>query len=248
MFTKIGDLTIEFLQKGKGKDILLLHGWGGNLESLSALQSELSKRNRVTNISLPGFGKSKAPERPWSLRDYALFLEEIVLKLKLKRPTLVGHSFGGKISLKFALEFPELISEIILLSPSGIKPKNSLKKTIFGTGAKIFGFLTSVLPGKIRVKVRKGFYKYAVRETDYLKAGSLSETFKKIVDEHLDDNLKYISIPTRIFWAEKDTYVPLWMGKRMHSLIPNSRFEIVENETHGFPIKNPKLVARLILN
>jgi len=248
MLTTINGLKIDYSQKGNGEDLLLLHGWGGSIESLAPLQEELSKFYKVTNISLPGFGESEAPEKAWELKDYALFLEDLILKLKLKRPTVVAHSFGGKISIKFALEFPELISRLVLVAASGIKPKNSVKKFIFGAAAKTFGLLTSLLPKKSKEKAKEFFYKYIVRERDYLNAGALKETFKKIVNEHFDQELTQIKVPTFIIWGEKDTYVPIWMGVRMRTLIPNSRLEMIEGETHGLPIHNPKLVAKLILN
>lgn len=246
MFTTIAGLKIEYSQKGSGKDILLLHGWGGSLESLSNLQDELSEKYNVVNISLPGFGNSEAPKSAWSLKNYSLFIEELILKLKLKKTVIAGHSFGGKIALQFALDFPELIDSLIIMSPSGIKPKNSIKKLVLGSVAKVFGALTSILPRNLKEKIRSGFYKFVVREGDYLKAGAMKETLSKVVNEHLDKKLEFVTVPTKILWAEKDTYVPLWMGKKMHSLIPNSTFEVLENETHGFPIKNPNLVAKLI--
>ncbi len=248
MEIKIKGLKIEYSQMGEGEDLLLLHGWGGSIESLKGLQNELSKKYKVTNISLPGFGQSEAPKISWSLKDYSLFLEELILELKLKRPILAGHSYGGKISIKLALEFPELISKLILINTSGIKPKNTLKKTIFGLGSKVAKVLGSPLPTRIKNKIKELGYRYIVREHDYLKSGSLKETFKKIVNEHYFEELKTIKIPTLIIWSEKDSYVPVWMGVKMRNLIPNSKFIMVENQTHGLPIKNPKLVAEFIIS
>jgi pimeloyl-ACP methyl ester carboxylesterase len=248
MHIKVKDLKIEYSQLGKGDNLLLLHGWGGNIESLRGLQEILAKHYKVTNISLPGFAGSEAPKSTWSLKDYSLFLEELILTLGLKKPIVAGHSYGGKIAIKLALEFPQLISALILINASGIKPKNSLKKSIFGIGSKVAKVLGSPLPSGLKQKIKSFGYKYIVREQDYLKSGSLRETFKKIVNEHYNEELKTINIPTLIIWSEKDTYVPVWMGVKMRELIPNSRFIMVENETHGLPLKDPTLTAELIRN
>ncbi len=237
---KVKGLEIEKTTKGNGQDILLLHGWGGNIESLHGLQEQLANKGyRVTNVSLPGFGKSEVPSEPWFMKDYALFIEELILGLKLKKPILVGHSFGGKVGIKMVLEFPYLISKLILINASGIKPKNSLKKLVFGTVSKILG---PILPRKL-----KDFgYKYIVGETDYMNSGNMKETFKNIVNEHFDVELSQIDVPTQIIWSEKDTYVPLWMGERLHSLIPHSSFEIVREATHGLPLTDPKGIDGII--
>ncbi len=246
MNTKIRNLNIEYTQKGSGEDLLLLHGWGGSIDSLSALQETLSRSYKVTNISLPGFGTSEAPSSTWSLKDYSLFLEELILILKLKRPIIAGHSFGGKISIKFALEFPNLLSKLILINTSGIKPKNTVKKFIFGVGSKIIKLVAKPLPSKFKSKIKEFGYKYIVRERDYLNAGALKGTLKKVLGEHFDEELKLIKTPTLIIWGEFDSYVPVWMGVKIRNLIPNSKFIMVENETHALPIKNPKLVAEFI--
>ncbi|MBN1915758.1 alpha/beta hydrolase [Candidatus Dojkabacteria bacterium] len=247
MFTKASGLKIEYSKTGKGGNVLLLHGWGGNIESLSPLQEILSKKGfSVVNISLPGFGKSETPHKPWTLKDYAVFLEELILMLRLKRPILIGHSFGGKISTRFVLEFPNMISRLILINASGIKPKNNLKKNVLAVATEIFKVFASIFPAKSRERIKNFYYRYVVRETDYLKSEGLKETFKKVINEHFDQELKLIKVPTFIIWSEKDTYVPLWMGVKMRNLIPNSKLEMVENETHGLPLQKPKFTADLI--
>lgn len=238
----IKELEIEYEQIGKGHDVLLLHGWGGNIQSLKGVQELLAARKyRVTNISLPGFGNSEAPKGAWDLKDYVLFLEELILTLKLKRATVVGHSFGGKVSIKLAAECPDLISKLVLVNSSGIKPKNSLKKSVFGVFSKVFG---PIIPKKLKSLG----YRYVVGETDYINSGVLKETFKKIVNQHVDDDATQIATPTFIIWSEKDTYVPLWMGKRLNLLIPDSLLEVVEGATHGLPLTDPQKVSSLIDN
>ncbi|KXK08293.1 MAG: Pimeloyl-(acyl-carrier protein) methyl ester esterase [candidate division WS6 bacterium OLB21] len=64
--------------------------------------------------------------------------------------------------------------------------------------------------------------------------------------KNLDQEIEKIEEDTLIIWGEKDSQTPLWMGKLLSEKIKNSRLEIIENATHGLPIKQPELVANLI--
>jgi len=58
---KIGNLNLNYIQYGKGKDIILLHGWGQNIAMMQPLGNELSGC-RITILDFPGFGESEEPK------------------------------------------------------------------------------------------------------------------------------------------------------------------------------------------
>lgn len=225
--------------------VILLHGWGGSLQSLNPLAQELSDKLpfRIINLELPGFGQTVMQSEVMGTEDYAEFVNDFMNDQGIAKAILVGHSFGGKTAINFALNHPDKVENLILINASGVKPKNSAKKFVFKT-------LTSLTPRKIKDSplFRKIFYKGIVRENDYLNAGNLKKSLSKIVEEHFDERLKDIRIKTFIIWGAKDTYVPLWMGQFIKSQINNSELKIIEDETHGLPLKQPKLIADLISN
>lgn len=233
----------EFNKDSKLIPILLLHGWGGNLQSLYPLANELSiiLSNKVVNLELPGFGSTPIMKDLMGTADYSNFVYEFLNSRNIKKCILIGHSFGGKTSINLTLKHPEIIEKLILINSSGIKPKNSIKKKIFKT-------FVSFIPQKIKdiAILKQIFYKKIVREYDYLEAGELKKSLDKIVGEHFDDKLHNIKIPTLIIWSQKDNAVPLWMGEFMKSKINNSKLIVVKNKTHGLPLKEPKMVSKLI--
>ena len=99
MTTKINDVDINYTIFGnpEGINIVLLHGWGQNIEMMIPIGEYLKKDYRIVIIDLPGHGKSSIPTYPWTVNDYALAIKELLEK-KNKNPVLIGHSFGGKIS------------------------------------------------------------------------------------------------------------------------------------------------------
>jgi pimeloyl-ACP methyl ester carboxylesterase len=223
--------------------VVLLHGWEGSLNSLNPLAEELSHKLpfRIINLELPGFGKTDLPKEIMCTEDYADFITDFLNDQGIAKTILVGHSFGGKTAICFTLNHPDKVDQLILINSSGIKPNNSTKKFFFKT-------LAAFAPKKLKQSgfLRRLFYKKIVRENDYLNASNLKASLSKIVEEHFDERLQAIDLRTLIIWSQKDSYVPLWMGELIKSKIRNSKLEVIENETHGLPLKKPELVADII--
>lgn len=233
----------NFSVKGTGRNILLVHGWGGSLESLRALQDELSKSFRVYSLELPGHGTSTPPEKGWGVSDFTNFITDFLNKEKINNVTYVGHSFGGKLGIAVTSRNSEAFERLVLVNASGIKPKNSIKKIFWG----IISFIVKpILNLGIFSKLRTFVYRFIIRETDYLNtSGTVKETFKKIIDAHFDHEISKIKTPTLIIWGERDTYTPLWMGQKLHSQIENSTFLVFPSK-HNLPLEKPVEVAETI--
>ena len=121
----IKDVNINYVQYGnkKGKDIVLLHGWGQNIEMMDKLGKGLEKKYHITILDLPGFGRSSEPAFGWTIYDYYEMLVEFLKKLKIKNPVLVGHSFGGRISIIYSAK--NKVDKLVLLASPY---KRSVKK------------------------------------------------------------------------------------------------------------------------
>ena len=75
MFIDIDGLKIHYHQAGKGKPIVLLHGWGTSLDLFEAMENYLLPNFQVISLDFPGFGKSDEPDEPWDVERYVQFLE-----------------------------------------------------------------------------------------------------------------------------------------------------------------------------
>ena len=84
----VDSLLTQYVRKGSGKTVLILHGWADSSKGLAALTNELAQKYDVIAIDLPGFGATQLPPQAWGLTDYAdfvkHFLEKIVQKLSPK--------------------------------------------------------------------------------------------------------------------------------------------------------------------
>jgi pimeloyl-ACP methyl ester carboxylesterase len=186
--TIINGLETNYKISGDGQPVLILHGWGGSSDSWIQVQKILAEKNfRVIIPDFPGFGKSKTPEEPWTVDGYVEWVKNFAERIEINSPIfLLGHSFGGRISIKFAIKYPEKIKSLILCSSAGIKPKGELSKKIFYYLARIGNYLFSQKPlARFKEGARNTFYTM-IRKKDYLKAnGVMKEIIKNILAEDL---------------------------------------------------------------
>ena len=214
--------TIEL--EGNGSPLLFLHGWGQSNEVLTPLAELLNPIAKPYLIDLPGFGKSKIPEQVWSAYDYADSIVRYLDMQRIDKFSLLGHSFGGKVSMCLALRYPERVEKLILIAPSGIPPKRTLSKRLKIKSIVLVG---KALKGVDRILQTNYFRdKFSPRfaSIDYQNAGKMRPILVKSVNEDLTPVLPQIKCKTLILWGENDIETPLESGKRLSKLIPLSTF------------------------
>ena len=98
------NINYVFYDNKSDINLIYLHGWGQNIEMMMPIAKPFIDKYNVLVIDLPGFGLSDEPEEVWDLYEYADMVNFIAKKLKMNNPILIGHSFGGKISICYALK------------------------------------------------------------------------------------------------------------------------------------------------
>ncbi len=232
--------------------IVILHGWGSLVSGqkrFGVVKQLLEKKGYVVfTPDLPGFGSNSLVKDQLFFKDYIDFVTLFLKKHKLKKVILIGHSFGGRIAIAVAKEYPELISKLILASASGIPRKLSLKKMIAQliakTGKHVF---TLPLLRPFYQPLRKFLY-VSIGEMDYYKARHLEKTFKNVYRVDVSADLPKIGTPTLIVWGEDDSFTPVADGMLMHEKIKNSKLTIVADGTHRFPYERPSEFVSIVLD
>lgn len=237
-----GGQNIYYQKIGHGKDLIMLHGWKQDVSTFWPVVDLLKTDFTLWLIDLPGFGRSENPKKAFGVSDYAEVIKQFIVKLKIKKPVLLGHSVGGRIAIKLASRYPLLLNKLILVSSAGIRPKRDLPKFIFYILAKIFKyFIPNIL--NLREKIRVIFYN--TLESDYLTAGPLKDTFIKVLNEDLAYDLSKIKTETLLIWGENDPTheASLKNGKKMYRLIEKSRMAILDSVGHFPQTENPTMFA-----
>ena len=126
MFVEVNGQKVHFKVSGQGRDMVLLHGWGANLSLMNPLHKHFERYFRTFSVDLPGFGLSDQPPRKWGMAEYASLVKGFLHNQGIERPILLGHSFGGKVSIFLAAQ-QQPIHKLILVDSSGIVPQRDLK-------------------------------------------------------------------------------------------------------------------------
>ena len=206
----------------EGTPIVYLHGWGQNIAMMEPIAKPFEKTHRLIILDLPGFGISDEPEEAWLLDDYVEMLKELLNKLKVVKPNLIGHSFGGKISLLYSSKY-EVNKLMLLASPYKIKIKKlSLKVKVLKKLATLPGL------GNLAEKMKKH-----LGSTDYKNASPIMrEILVKHVNTDLTEAASKITCPTFIIWGTNDEAVPVEDAYELEKIIKDSGLTVYEGCTH----------------
>lgn len=238
MTINIRNININYIQYGSGSDVVLLHGWGQNIAMMKPIGDRLQKNHRITILDFPGFGESEEPKTALTVYDYCEILEELLKKIKVKKPVIMGHSFGGRIAIIYASR--NEVEKVVLFGSPCIRKevKPSLKLRMLKSLKKI--------PG---INKLEGFAKNHMGSRDYKNA---SEVMKKIlvnvVNEDLSECAKKINVPTLLIWGDRDTEAPVEDAKELEKIIPDAGLIVLPNSTHYAYLENLPQVINILNN
>jgi len=121
------NINVHYSSQGKGRSVVLLHGFLENLNMWRDITKELSKKNRVISIDLLGHGKTDNLGYIHTMEEQAKIVKFVLNYLKLRKYILVGHSMGGYTSLAFAELYAESLKGICLMNSSALPDSNERK-------------------------------------------------------------------------------------------------------------------------
>lgn len=236
MRIKIKNIDINYIQYGKGKDIVLLHGWGQNIAMMKPLGDKLEKNYRITILDLPGYGESEEPKTELNIYDYCEILEIFLNELKITNPIIMGHSFGGRISIVYSSKNP--VEKLILFGSPCIRKQQKLSFKV-----KTLKALKKV-PGLNKLE---NFAKKHIGSRDYRNA---SEIMRKIlvntVNQDLSTEAKLIKCPTLLIWGDNDTEAPLEDAKELEQIMIDAGLIVFPNSSHYAYLENLHQVLKIL--
>lgn len=212
----------------QGPAVLALHGWGCNHKEFDSFIDILTLDYQVYLFDLPGFGESDEPKEVWGVEEYTRMIETFCSENSIESPSLISHSFGGRISLLFASR--NSVERMVLIDAAGVKPKRSLKYYLKVYSYKCLKFVClKVLCNEALL----GKYRSKAGSSDYNNASpKMRAVLSKTVNEDLKAVMPKIKAPTLLFWGELDSATPLSDAKIMEKLIPDAGLVVVPGAGH----------------
>jgi pimeloyl-ACP methyl ester carboxylesterase len=239
----VNSLLTNYHQMGKGKTILLLHGWGDSGRGLAKLQTALAQHYQVVAVDLPGFGSTQTPEVAWGLDDYADFVKGFVAKVGLGVDVIMGHSNGGAIAVR-ALGRGLEAKRLVLIASAGIRGEYKGRMKALRLVAKTGKLLLAPLPAGITKKLRRKVYTSV--GSDMLVAEHLQETFKRIVTDDIRSDAAKLRLPALLIYGDKDVSTPLRFGQKLQSVMPDAKLVVIHGGEHTLPTEHPDEIVRYV--
>ena len=268
-FIEIDGRKVHYIEKGNGSPIVLIHGLNGSANNFSySLMDELTSSHRVIAVDRPGSGYSDPTDcKDAILPNQAKFMAEFIKKLGLDKPKVVGHSLGGAVALELALEYPDLVSELKLISPltqfqseipdpfKSMGIRSDIYRWIY---ARFFATPMSIATEKkalsvifpngvapVNFGVKGGGYVSVDHVSFYYAACDLAglEHYLK----PLSEKYSQLKVPVSILYGTEDKVLQYNLhGETMRERNPSVRLETMPGG-HMIIVTDPKKVAEFIL-
>jgi pimeloyl-ACP methyl ester carboxylesterase len=255
---ELGGRQVNYVDIGSGDatPVVFVHGLGGQWQNWLENIPRAATERRAIAVDLPGFGLSELPREKVTIPGYGRFVSTLLDRLGLERAHLVGNSMGGLVCSEVAIQFPDLVERLVLVSAAGISTASVLKAPVV-TLARAAAAVTAFTAARHRDIASRRLTRHAAlalvaRYPSLLKADVAWEalmkgTGKPGFDDALLASLGYdyrerlpeIRHPTLIVWGEQDSILPVEDAHEYERLIEDSRKVVMENTGHVPMVERP---------
>lgn len=240
--------NIFYTVEGKGKAIVLLHGFTESSRIWKHFSTQLSAKYRVVTIDLPGHGKSETVSGVHSMELQADVVFAVLKKIRIGKCLMIGHSMGGYVTLAFAAKYPKMLKGFGLFHShcfaDSLQEQENRNRTIAMVDQDKFSFVAQFIPGLFPVEVHEKFakeiQKLVQRAAKMHKSGVIAalEGMKTRIDQ--TELLKQTKLPVLFILGLKDSKAPqprLW---EMISLPPVAETLILRDCGHMGYLEAPE--------
>jgi pimeloyl-ACP methyl ester carboxylesterase len=257
-FADIDGVRIHYQEKGTGTSLVLIHGYTSSTYSWKDVFEPLSKTFHVIAVDLKGFGFSGKPDGDYTRRGQAILVAHLLDQLKMEKAWLCGNSMGGEVALNVAIVNPQRVAGLILIDTAGVEVPGKaslapgyLMVPVLGRILIAFSLTSDKL---VRQGLEKSFYDQSKVNADRVanyyrplktRGGQLAALRTRMQSSMfpVEPDLGKINVPTLILWGEQDQLLPLAAGRKLSSLIKDSKLVIFDNCGH---LPQEEMPARVV--
>lgn len=259
---EIDGFKIPYLKAGSGEPLVLIHGFGGSKDNFNRVAKYLKERYTVYSIDLPGFGAAtRDMDADYRVPVQAQRVHQIIEKLGLKKPHIGGNSMGGWISGSYATQFPDEVSSVWFLAPSGLPEslKSEALEHYYRTGESLliannreeYERIVDLVMFK-RPAIAPGFVIDAMAERAAADRPLHKRIYQDFKDVPPDLAVKIkesgFNGPAFIVWGKQDRVLHVDGAAELHAALPTSQVEIMDETGHVPMLERPEQVAESYFN
>ena len=237
-------------QVGHGEPVLLLHGFGASSYSWRKVMPDLADEYRVVALDLFGFGWTERPEngRPFTRDDQVEIVLGVMDSLGIESAHIVGHSYGGAITMALAAEHPERVRSMVLVDSAAVDFPMIRRKWFARVG--LFNWIyvrgLALKPETVESAFHRAYYDESLitdelirAYLDRLRVEGAARAYRGLT-RPLPPNLEpreiryeNLAVPTLVLWGAQDEVVGPEVGRYHADLMPDCRFVAIEGAGHS---------------
>ena len=264
---EIGGSRVNYVDIGSpdAPPVVLVHGLGGQWQNWLENVPRLAQERRVLALDLPGFGASEMPRERISISGYARVVHALIRQAGIGRASVVGNSMGGFISSEVAIQFPEAVDRLVLVSAAGITSANVYRAPAVTVG-RIATAITAYTAGRHRDIASRPVSRHlalslVARHPSLIKPDlaweamftgtgrpGFADALRACLEYDFRERLPEISSPTLIVWGEKDSILSVRDADEFERLIPDSRKVVMEDTGHVPMLERPRAFNDTLLD
>ncbi|MBA2276456.1 MAG: alpha/beta hydrolase, partial [Chloroflexia bacterium] len=228
--------------------VVLLHGLSDSWHSYERVLPHLPPSIHAFALSQRGHGDSECPESGYGPRDFAADVAAFLDTLNLGQAIIVGHSLGGTVAQRFAIDYRERMLGLVLVNsfasfrsnPVVVEFQNALATLtdpIDATFAREFQESTLVQP------VPPAFLDTVVSESQKVPARVWRAVMEDFLEAEVFGELDAVRAPTLMIWGAQDAYVPRSDQEALVAAITDARLVVYPGAGHALHWEEPERFA-----
>lgn len=227
---------------GRGKPVILLHGWLGSWGLWQETMGFLGRYYRTYALDFWGFGESGKKRETYAVQDFVSLVNQFMEQLGIMHAPLVGHSMGGTVSLSVAIRYPERVSKVVVVGSPIVG--SSLAFPLKLAGMRPIAFLLFNMMGAFRLGMRAAspiicrdqrFADMMDRDLSRTTVESFLLSIASLRRTDLRPMLDQIKVPAMGMYGDRDVIVHPKQWQPMQAGIPHARIERFSQAGH-FPM------------
>lgn len=234
---------VHYETYGRGRPVILLHGWLGSWALWRNTIEELGKNFRTYALDFFGFGDSFDRGSDFSVGNYVDLVYQFMERLGIVKAPIIGHSMGGTVSLGVAARYPERVVKLVVVGApiNGSSLNFFLKLSGYKSIADLLFTMPFILDGFIygitHLAARDGaaLHKMVRADASKVTADSFFQSIGTLRKTNLTEQLPMLNMPIMGIYGRRDIIVSPNQGKLLLRHAPHSREEWFENAGH-FPM------------
>lgn len=243
-------VRLRYAEQGnpRGHAVILLHGYSDSWFSYSRVLPLMDPKYHVYAVDLRGHGDSDRPTSGYAMRDLAADVLAFMDDRRLARVTVVGHSMGSFVAQQLALAAPERIARLVLVG-SGTTPRHIIGISELDAAVRSFGdtvpaeFVRDFQVGTVYQPLPAEFMSRAIEESRKLPAHVWQQLMAGMLATDPPARLGGTSIPTAIFWGDRDGTFARAEQDALVELIGTAELAVYPETGHALHWERPEAFA-----